>query len=1232
MKDYWLLIGITDENASDDQIRQAHFRTFRFYQGRKNESKNPAQRAVAELVIDYLRNAQHNQDLPLPTSLKHLLPPSEVQPIAKPIIPSPASNSINRAQQSSILPQTTPPNKHSIILNPTGKTPDNISKNPVATVPTIPQELINKPNIPVAQINPIPTAKPVLDDYVPPTEIVAAVKLNKSEVTSNTESPKITNQNTNQNKEENVPPTDNLEKSANQVPPPSAYVTRPLPETPLIKSNWGELQSLVDKVMAPVEQQIPSIKHPPKPAENIPKTEVVKNQPLPEYVFIAKEQFETPKKNEPAKDDDDDISLDPDFDNNEISNFPHNQSQDLPKEIFTEVSSSGRHLVIGDVINCPDCEWDILSQTDSYCSGCGKSITNVSVPKELIVYISDSGSFTKSFNIVNDGLIPIKIDSLEIIDIDATVEPKKTIILGKNESLQVNLQVSEKNQFGRRSGRLRFRYHDKPLEIPIQLKEPPQIQLTFPDVSSVRTLSDGFYLKLPISQPKFSCQIETNSESPLIISSITLASQELLGNNITITNTTPYQLSINSQANKDVILNIGFQELGSRRFLLKLQQVEVPNLIDQIERYNIGEQAIILGSGIFRNILHLKNVFDSITNQGKGVAQRISFKGAPSWLKLVPDTITQLNPNENCLINLEVDSNQITKASREYVQLELSYFDPQLICDIKRPQPIQLPFEFMEPKDYNDWIAIDFGTSNSCAAMIEGNAIRTLTVDEANFNPNPSESPTCIQFVDESNHIYECGMNAYTKRFSGQRAIKSTAWAFKPLLSRSYEPKPQTYLDIIHGKAHTKTVDELISIYAHSLLEAVKLRNGIAPSKAVVTFPVTFGKAQRERLATAFKSVGLEEVIVPISEPVALAIHYAYLHKEVFAQAGVFAVFDFGGGTTDLAIFQIQPATSNTKPQFHLLDVSGVDLGGELLTFELARFIYEQLVPPTERATFVFPNSPDDLLSDISDIPRENYRHLATFAEFIKRSFQKDETIFDQEIDQNLTSSTGNQTFRTKLSRKDIELLLKPQIEKLTTVLIDMVTALYERKLIAAKRLDWILLGGNSSRLPLVTEILAEAFFDGNKEKVLLDTENIKFGVTKGALLYAVAPEALPFPIDQVNHTLPCRIGLLAPGYQFDPIFERGINETYAQSIQKRHLSLPTGKNYFRLYYYFGHEANPKVMDNPKMKDYRIICESLSGQDIEVSFRLLPECAGIEVIMCSQNQEIKEIVPILGAG
>src|SRR5262249_49358126 len=161
-------------------------------------------------------------------------------------------------------------------------------------------------------------------------------------------------------------------------------------------------------------------------------------------------------------------------------------------------------------------------------------------------------------------------------------------------------------------------------------------------------------------------------------------------------------------------------------------------------------------------------------------------------------------------------------------------------------------------------------------------------------------------------------------------------------------------------------------------------------------------------------------------------------------------------------------------------------------TFELARLIYEALVPLAERGSFTFPASLDNLIAGNSDIARENYRRLAGMAERVKRSFHSDDSLFEQELAQNLEGSKGNQTFHATLVRNDIEILLRRRIEQLIVTLIAMVTALHERGAIAARKLDWIILGGNSSRLPLVTEMLAAALFNGDRGAVLLDSENIK--------------------------------------------------------------------------------------------------------------------------------------------
>src|SRR5258708_22442341 len=104
----------------------------------------------------------------------------------------------------------------------------------------------------------------------------------------------------------------------------------------------------------------------------------------------------------------------------------------------------------------------------------------------------------------------IKVDSFQVADNEASVQPNGSVVLGKNEALNMQLRVSEANAFGKRSGRLCFNYHDKPIEIPVLLREPPRIWLSFPDVPNVRESGDGILLRLPIDQAAIVCHVETD--------------------------------------------------------------------------------------------------------------------------------------------------------------------------------------------------------------------------------------------------------------------------------------------------------------------------------------------------------------------------------------------------------------------------------------------------------------------------------------------------------------------------------------------------------------------------------------------------------------------------------------------------------------------------------------------------------------------------------------------------
>ncbi len=1099
MKDYFRLIGILPDDT-EEQKRQAHFRTFRKLQGKRhNPSLSLEEKREAELLIDYLRRAQYNPDLPLPSALRHYLPSEPEQP------------SLDLVSEKPPLPPAT-------------------RVDTVQSVVEVPSEQINLESFGKAASE---LAQNILD--TPPLR-------HESEGLQVSLQPEVDMQ---------------VEESL----------------------GTGYMYSLHPGLFQPeVDMQVEEI------------------HPVVEAVEHTGE-----------------IELEPIFEN--------------PEPTVPEVAAlSNQEKVLRDVINCPECEWEILTETDSYCSGCGKSITKIAVPDELVIYIGDTGSYTKGFQIRNTGLIPVTIDNFEVLEVKAEVQPKEAFILAKGEEKEVLLHVDESLAFGRRSGMLRFRYHGKPHQIPISLKQPPNIWLQFPTVANSRQLHEGFRLLVPMNTTRIDCSVETNSDSSLTIGVITISDdsqtvQTLMKGPIRFDRDHKIDFHLSVSGSGLRTLSVSFEELGVRHFKLEIQCVHVANLTDRV-RYLMDKNAIILGSGTTYSEMQLKNEPDG--SLGYGRAERIELLGAPDWLKLEPQRLEYLNSGETALIGMSIDSNSplISSPGLQHVTLKVVYFDPQLEC--QREHTTSLAFQFVTPRQFDDWVAIDFGTSNTCAAILDGTSFRVLELESG-----MAESPTCIQFIDVIRQKWECGLKAYSKRFTGSRALNSTAWVFKPLLTHSYDPVPHPFLDINEGRPHFKTVDELITIYVRALLDSLRLYNCIEPRKAVLTFPVTFGKRQRERLAAAFKAAGLEEVVTPVSEPVALAINYAFTHPEILQQPGIFAVFDFGGGTTDLAIFRTD--FGQERPTLRLLDIAGIDVGGETITFELARYIYEQLVPVEEHVKFSFPTSFEDLTREHSDLMRENYRHLAEDAERIKRTLYTDRESLEHDLERSLYSGSTPKLFKARLEADKIEKFLRSRIQRAVEALLEMVQGLCRRGILSEPKLDWILLGGNSSRLQLVTEMLAQAVFNGDQRQILMDPENMKTGVMKGALLYAVSPNTLPFPIEEVRHTLPCHVGLLGSGYKFDPIFQRGLIAGLEKSVERRRVSL-VGQNQMKLYYYFGHEANPTVINNKKMKPYAFSCREFADKEVDAEFTLLPEGEGIEVRLSLQGHELVHIAPLLGEG
>ncbi|MGI5246635.1 Hsp70 family protein [Dactylosporangium sp. CA-139066] len=198
-------------------------------------------------------------------------------------------------------------------------------------------------------------------------------------------------------------------------------------------------------------------------------------------------------------------------------------------------------------------------------------------------------------------------------------------------------------------------------------------------------------------------------------------------------------------------------------------------------------------------------------------------------------------------------------------------------------------------------IGVDLGTSNTVAVIRHPDGrTRPLLVDGAPIMPSGV-------YVDEHGRLH-VGRDA--QRMAG-------------LDPSRFEPNPKRRIDepaVLLGDREIATVDLLAAILAAVARAAVEAV-GFLPA-AVLTHPAAWGGPRREALAEAARRAGWPPVkLVP--EPVAAARYFADVLRRPVPVGGALAVYDFGGGTLDVAVVR------NDGGRFTVIASGGIeDLGG----------------------------------------------------------------------------------------------------------------------------------------------------------------------------------------------------------------------------------------------------------------------------------------------------------------
>ncbi|MBM3149990.1 MAG: molecular chaperone DnaK, partial [Chloroflexi bacterium] len=346
-------------------------------------------------------------------------------------------------------------------------------------------------------------------------------------------------------------------------------------------------------------------------------------------------------------------------------------------------------------------------------------------------------------------------------------------------------------------------------------------------------------------------------------------------------------------------------------------------------------------------------------------------------------------------------------------------------------------------------IGIDLGTTNSCVAVMEGGQPTVI--------PNPEGMRTTPSVV---------GFTKSGERLVGQIAKRqaitnpeNTVFSIKRFMGRRFEEVgeeiklvPYKVVRDEKGEVRVEVRGERLAPPEISAMILQSMRNtaeqylGEKVEKAVITVPAYFNDAQRQATKDAGRIAGLD-VLRIINEPTAASLAYG-LDKKTQEKI---AVYDFGGGTFDISILEIDEGL------VRVLSTNGdTHLGGDNLDQRVIDWIADEF----KRENGI------DLRKDPMALQR-----LKEAAEKAKCELS---TTVSAEI--NLPFITADQSgpkhLVLTLSRAKLETLVADLIERTAGPCRQ---ALADAKL-EAKDIDEVVLVGGTTRMPAVQEKVRTLF------------------------------------------------------------------------------------------------------------------------------------------------------------
>ncbi|MBX5480356.1 MAG: Hsp70 family protein [Myxococcaceae bacterium] len=413
-------------------------------------------------------------------------------------------------------------------------------------------------------------------------------------------------------------------------------------------------------------------------------------------------------------------------------------------------------------------------------------------------------------------------------------------------------------------------------------------------------------------------------------------------------------------------------------------------------------------------------------------------------------------------------------------------------------------------------IGIDLGTTNSCAAIVEGDGQVKLIP----YKGGEYTIPSIFAIDDKGNELI-----GHEAKRQWQLNPRNTVYGAKRLIGRSYKSdvvetmrkivqypiragsKNDVVLDVAKKEF---TLQEISARILNKIRDVASNYLRVPVRRAVVTVPAYFTDRQRQSVKDAGKLIDLEVVRI-INEPTAASLAYgirslaenAHVHEKV-------VVYDLGGGTFDVSIIEIRDRVFEVKATGGDIFLGGIDFDNAMIRYVLEDFRAKHGV-------------------DLSTDPVAMQR-IKDLAERTKIDLSSREEVPFNIPFITMTAQGQPLNIEMKFTRKQLEQLTAPFIDRT----LQMVARVLVDSGLSTRDIDEVLLVGGQTRMPVVQERLTK-FFGKPPSKGVHPDE----AVAIGAALYAHSLQDDTNLRIQLLDVIPMAIGLEKAGGAFHVVFPR---------------------------------------------------------------------------------------------